>query len=340
MFGINLGDIGKIAETVVDPLGVIRGAGNMLSGKGPDSMNPANIQGGAFKDPQLEENKKLLEQQRQAGLQAGQQGLAGQSQVSGQQQALIQQMQARAAGQSPSIAEMQMQRGGDQARAALASQAATMRGAPAGLAQRGLARTQAGLSQDLVGQASMLRAQEQQAAEQGLAGMLQGTRSQDQALMQQGQNLALQYMQLGMTADQAQFMANQELERLRQGARQSQAETGVKQQSALIGGLGTVGAALLSDKNQKTNIEASSKDVSKFLNSLSAKKYDYKDGSMEGAAHGKRYGIIAQDLEKSDMGKSLVMDTPNGKMIDTNQTVGALLAAVSHLNKRLEKAGK
>ena len=160
--------------------------------------------------------------------------------------------------------------------------------------------------------------------------------------MQQGQNLALQYMQLGMSADQAQFLANQKLEELKQGARTGQAQVGAQQQAGVLGAIGSgLGmAAMLSDKTQKTNIEDGKKDVTKFLSALSSKKYDYKDASLPGAAAGKRYGIIAQDLEKSEMGKSLVIDTPNGKMVDTNQAVGALLAAVSHLNKRLEKAGK
>lgn len=331
----------QILSTASD---IVSGLTGALTGRGPSGMGPGNINANAFTDAEREANKKLLEAQRLAGQQVGQQGLTGQTQVAGQQQALINQLQARAAGQAPSAAELQMQRGGDLARQALASQAASQRGASAGLSQRNLARTQAGLSQDLIGQTGMLRAQEQQAAEQSLAGALQGVRSQDQALMQQGQNLALQYMQLGMTVDQAQFMANQELEKLKQGARQSQAEVGAKQQAGLLGAAGTVLAApgvmtMLSDKNQKINIEVGSKDVSKFLGALSAKKYDYKDTSIPGTAEGKRYGIIAQDLEKSDMGKSLVIDTPHGKMIDTNQAVGALLAAVSHLNKRMEKAG-
>jgi hypothetical protein len=316
----------------------VEAIGGMLSGEGPASMGPGRIQGGAFQDPYREENKKLLEEQRKAQEAVGTQGLAGQTQVGQQQQQLIAQMQQRALGQAPSIAELQMGRGMDLTRQALASQAASQRGAGAGLAQRNLARATAGTMQEQAAQGGMLRAQEQAQAEQALAGTLGQTRAQDQALMMQANQLAQQYVQMGMNVDQAQFLANQQLEQMRQQARMAQAQTGAQQQAALLQAGSTIAAgALMSDVNQKENIKSGDKDVSKFLKAISAKSYDYKDGSLPGAAQGKRYGIIAQDLEKSEMGKSLVQDTAHGKMVNVPQSVGALLAAVSHLNKRLEK---
>lgn len=316
----------------------VEAIGQMLGGEGPSSMGPGRIQGEAFKDPYREENKKLLEEQRKRQLEQAQAGFGGQQLAGQQQQQLIGQMQQRVAGQMPSVAELQMGRGMDLTRQALASQAATQRGASAGLAQRQLGRATAGTMQEQAAQGGLLRAQEQAQAEQSLAGMLGQTRAQDQALMAQANQLAQQYMAMGMGADQAQFLANMELEKTRQQARQLQAQTGAQQQAALLQAGATIASgALMSDVNQKENIKDGAKDVSKFLKSLSAKSYDYKDGSLPGAAEGKRYGIIAQDLEKSAMGKSLVKNTAHGKMVDVPQSVGALLAAVSHLNKRLEK---
>lgn len=52
---------------------------------------------------------------------------------------------------------------------------------------------------------------------------------------------------------------------------------------------------------------------------------------------------MAQDLEKSAMGKSLVVDTTEGKMIDTRKGFGAALAGMAELNQRtaeLERALK
>lgn len=317
-----------------DPLGL----GGILSGRGPESMGPGRISAGAFQDPYREENKRLLEEQRKRQEEQAQAGFGGQQLAGQQQQQLIGQMQQRVLGQAPSVAELQMGRGMDLTRQALASQAATQRGVSGGLAQRQLARATAGTMQEQAAQGGLLRAQEQQAAEQSLAGLLGQTRAQDQALMAQANQLAQQYMAMGMGADQAQFLANMKLEELRQGARSQQAQFGAQQQAGLLGAGATIGAAaLMSDINQKTNIKDSSKEIGKFLKAISGKSYDYKDSSMPGTTEGKRYGIIAQDLEKSDMGKSLVKDTIHGKMVDVPQSVGALLAAVSHLNKRLDK---
>jgi hypothetical protein len=49
---------------------------------------------------------------------------------------------------------------------------------------------------------------------------------------------------------------------------------------------------------------------------------------------------MAQDLEKSKAGKSLVMNTPTGKMVDTSQAVMTALAALGHVAKRLDKVEK
>lgn len=98
---------------------------------------------------------------------------------------------------------------------------------------------------------------------------------------------------------------------------------------------GGEGASAMSDKRAKTDVKASNDAVKEFLSKVQAKSYEYKNPDMPGAAEGRRYGVMAQDLEKTPMGKSLVKDTPNGKMIDTVQGFGALLAAAGELNKRL-----
>lgn len=101
--------------------------------------------------------------------------------------------------------------------------------------------------------------------------------------------------------------------------------------SFTMGGLG-------SDKNNKeeTPIDVDDK-MQKFVDMLSARAYKYKDTSKPGTAEGQRYGVMAQDLEKSDVGASLVKDTPEGKMVDTQQGFGAILASQAALNERLKK---
>lgn len=90
-----------------------------------------------------------------------------------------------------------------------------------------------------------------------------------------------------------------------------------------------------SQKNSK-GMKAPDGDVDDFLSKLQPSKYEYKDTSKPGTSPGEHYGVMAQDLEKSSIGKTLVKNTPNGKMVDTVQGFGAVLAAQSELNKRLK----
>lgn len=121
-----------------------------------------------------------------------------------------------------------------------------------------------------------------------------------------------------------------------QVAQNNQYNAGLQQQQnqALLGLLGDAGrgtgAAIGSDRRIKTDIKDAKGDVQEFLDRLNEKRYKYK-GQDE-----TKTGIIAQDLEKSDVGKDLVFDTPEGKMVDLNETTPVLLAAVANLNKRLK----
>lgn len=107
--------------------------------------------------------------------------------------------------------------------------------------------------------------------------------------------------------------------------------------TGIINGVATVGAAK-SDRRAKTNIgEIGEDELRKLLGKLKPSSFDYKEPDSEGAARGKRFGIMAQDLEKSAVGKALVREKNGVKMVDVGQSVGTLLAAAASLHKRLEK---
>lgn len=93
----------------------------------------------------------------------------------------------------------------------------------------------------------------------------------------------------------------------------------------------------VSDETKKKNKSQKTDD---FLSKLKAYKYEYKDTSMPGTSPGKHTGVMAQDLEKSELGKDFVVDTPNGKMVDYGKGFGAILAAQSHLKEKLDKLEK
>lgn len=90
-----------------------------------------------------------------------------------------------------------------------------------------------------------------------------------------------------------------------------------------------------SDARLKTDIEdADKRELGDFLGKLESKTFRYKDPKF---GEGETPGILAQDLEKSRIGKLLVVETPEGKMVDVRKALGALLAAGSAQEKRLRK---
>lgn len=94
-------------------------------------------------------------------------------------------------------------------------------------------------------------------------------------------------------------------------------------------------ASMFSDERGKKDMKDGGGDIQSMMDNLSPKSYEYKDTSLPGTAEGERYGIVAQDLEKSAAGSSVVKDTPQGKMVDPVQGFGLALAGLAELNRRL-----
>jgi endosialidase-like protein len=298
-------------------------------------------------------------------------------QTRGQQSALAGLLMQQAQGQGPSVAEMHMRRGLDSAIASQRAQAASARGVSPGLAQRMAAQGIAGMQQQAVGDSAMLRANEQMAARNGLGGLLAGMRGQDQAGaqflgqglmqnagMQQGANLAnlqaaLQsqgqkdqmaqfYTGAGLGVDAQSFAGQQAYDQARQNAHNAGqginagvAAGNQQVNQAIAGGLaGAAGAGigwLASDERLKTNVDRGDGvdgDIKNFLGKLEPVAWDYKD---EKFGKGRHYGFMAQDAEHSTLGKLLVENTSEGKMINTHKALAAALASAGHLNRRLEK---
>jgi hypothetical protein len=106
------------------------------------------------------------------------------------------------------------------------------------------------------------------------------------------------------------------------------------------GAEGATAALAASDKNAKTNVSNADGKMKGFLDALTAYEYKYKDPRH---GEGKFVSPMAQDLEKTEIGKQAVIDTPEGKMVDYGKLGGAMLASQSMLNDRisdLEKALK
>ncbi len=197
----------------------------------------------------------------------------------------------------------------------------SLRGQDIGIAQlnQNQAMTQAGLNQD-TNKTNLIAGVDQQ---------------------KQKDSLIQQYVMAGMNLEQAQRQAEIQQAQFNAEllARQSAADKGVAMQSSAQGGqtlaaigtaIGTVAAAA-SDKRAKKNVEDGDKSIERFLDSVRAKDWDYKDPAKHG--EGRRTGIMAQDAEKnSDM---VFTHTDGVKMLDLGKATSTSLAALANINKRL-----
>jgi hypothetical protein len=98
--------------------------------------------------------------------------------------------------------------------------------------------------------------------------------------------------------------------------------------------LGASPQMVYSDENLKTNIAPTNPDdIEHFLNTLSPKSFDYKD-----QANGSRTeaGLLAQDLQKSKLGQSVVVKQPNGLAVDTAKLSPLLATVLSYKTQQLE----
>jgi len=97
----------------------------------------------------------------------------------------------------------------------------------------------------------------------------------------------------------------------------------------------------MSDERSKNVTKDKDFNPKSFLDAIKPYSYEYKDSSAPGAGEGRFLSPMAQDIEKAGpVGQSMVMDTPQGKMVDYGKGFGAILAAQAHLNERLSELEK
>lgn len=104
-----------------------------------------------------------------------------------------------------------------------------------------------------------------------------------------------------------------------------------------LGGLNDV-STLKSDENFKTNIQSASSPIHDFLNKINAHQYEYKHPDQDGV--GTFHSPMAQELEKTELGKQAVIETPRGKMVNYGRLSAVNLAAVSVVHREQQKLEK
>jgi hypothetical protein len=385
--------VGAIAggATTAGGLGSILGAtvgkeaGKLLGMGGGSSPGPQLDRSKFDLNPQAQRYEQMLLEARERNLKNN--------------QAFTEQLQKQARGEGPSLATAQLKAAQNRNLAQTLAAAQAQNASP--LSTRQLLQQRGQSSRDIAELGGMQRMQEQQAAQQMLGSQLGQEANIARGDISQGFDIARAPVDM---------MANYETNRFAADVARRNAVK--QQQSQILGGLlgagGQVGAALLSDEQQKTSpkkktnfqealsryqpkdagdaiagagdiiagaikdrkeeaaarrnpstkpmmkasadimsdeqqkqapskLPSAKKEVNDFLDKLSARQFEYKDASLPGTAEGTRYGITAQDLERSSLGKTLVKNTAQGKMVDTVQGFGAVLAAQAELNRRLKK---
>lgn len=285
---------------------------------------------------------------------AGQQG-----QFRDRQVALANRLSAIGSGQQQGAGELAVQRQGNRAVAQQQAMARMGRGANAAMAARGAARNAGEIGLNVAGQSQQAALQDQQAALGQLGSVLGTSRGQDMGVAQMAQQH--QFQQAGLTQQtnlanlDAQLRARGMDDMARQaylaqllGVSQAEQQGGLARAGVdvsnydpgwgreFLGGLMQAGAAyaMSSDRNAKKDVREVSSQIDDMLEKLEAKAYRYKDPRH---GEGRRAGIMAQDLERSEAGRRIVRDTPDGKMVDINAGLSAALASVARLHKRMKK---
>lgn len=161
----------------------------------------------------------------------------------------------------------------------------------------------------------------------------QGFQDQKQAF----QNAKMQYLQAVEAGDAAAAQKAMDM------ARQIQAQEKASRRQlvgGIIGGAAQAGAAAASDERVKKEIKPAHKEIRSFLDSLGVHSYKYKDDEKPLRGKDRYVSAMAQELEKTEIGKSMVKDTKDGKVVDYGKGFGTMLAAQADLHQRLKQLEK
>ena len=96
---------------------------------------------------------------------------------------------------------------------------------------------------------------------------------------------------------------------------------------SLIDALGQAGAL--------TDAQLSRGAVDATMDGVRPRQFEYR--AQTGLDTRPRAGILAQDLERTPLGRSIVRETPQGKVLDVGQLTGTNSAMIGRLNERLRK---
>jgi hypothetical protein len=108
--------------------------------------------------------------------------------------------------------------------------------------------------------------------------------------------------------------------------------SGRKSLGELLSGFST------SDERAKTDIKPGKQSLGELLSGVGVHEYEYKDPGKPMRGEGRFVSPMAQELEKTKIGKSMVSTSKDGtKVVDYGKGLGAMLSAMSWLHERVGK---
>jgi hypothetical protein len=106
------------------------------------------------------------------------------------------------------------------------------------------------------------------------------------------------------------------------------------QVAQMAGQLGGQFGLALSDERQKNVGAAADSDLAQQMREAPPYRYRYREPELHG--DGERFGPMAQDLARTDSGRSVVVDTPAGLAIDGQRAVPNLLGQTATLQREVD----
>lgn len=325
------GAVKAVTKVVKDPLAVATGGSSTMNKKvmsagGIKPQGVLDAMRGKYSVPGVKVGKDYKVDKKAF------QAIKGQKQLLGDLQ-----RQSRAPiDVSNSVAQQQLAQATNRNLAQVAGSVAGARGPNQALAMRAGLQQQAAASQDAAGQSGLLRANEyQQAVQNKMAtqNQLSQALAENQRMREAGQGLRAQVAGQGQA-----LRTNAQLGTagLQAAANKSKAD-GTKD---LIGNIASAAGQIFagSDKNIKKQIKPAK--LEDLMMKINASKFKYKQPNGESYQDGEVAGVMAQDLEKSELGDSLVSESPSGKQVDLKKAVPVTMAAVSEIMKRIKKLEK
>jgi hypothetical protein len=314
--------------------------GSMLgAGQGSDFVAAGNPQGNAINPTNeaqigaayLGSNDALYKQLSLLASLQKQQGIQNQSDV-------YNQLRGMATGSGPNPAQAQYMQNANQLAAQTAGLIGSQKGMSPALQARLIAQQGANAGQNAAGQAATMQAQQQMGAINAMGNM-----ANTQATNEIGQTNAIAGSQMAEQGQLLNALGNYNsanagiLENVNNTNSATQIQNSKAQQGIFGGLLGGAGG-ILSDEDAKTGVRPADDKIQQFLDNVGAHEYSYK-GSVQGhpgTSPGRHIGPMAQELQKSDLGKEMLINTPDGMGVDFSRGLGTIVAAQASLNKRLE----